>query len=49
MYAECLNETGDTPGAYTYIQMVRNRVGLPNLATAKPEYESSTNERPNWT
>jgi tetratricopeptide (TPR) repeat protein len=36
MYAECLNETGDTPGAYTYIQMVRNRVGLPNLSTAKP-------------
>jgi tetratricopeptide (TPR) repeat protein len=36
MYAECLNETGDTPGAYTYIQMVRNRVGLPNLATVKP-------------
>jgi tetratricopeptide (TPR) repeat protein len=36
MYAECLNETGDTSGAYTYIQMVRNRVGLPNLSTAKP-------------
>jgi tetratricopeptide (TPR) repeat protein len=36
MYAECLNETGDTAGAYTYIQMVRNRVGLPNLSTAKP-------------
>ncbi|TRX37787.1 RagB/SusD family nutrient uptake outer membrane protein [Flavobacterium restrictum] len=36
MYAECLNETGDTPGAYTYIQMVRSRVGLPNLSTAKP-------------
>lgn len=36
MYAECLNETGDTPGAYTYIQMVRSRVGLPNLATTKP-------------
>jgi tetratricopeptide (TPR) repeat protein len=36
MYAESLNETGDTPGAYTYIQMVRSRVGLPNLATAKP-------------
>lgn len=36
MYAECLNETGDTAGAYTYIQMVRSRVGLPNLATAKP-------------
>ena len=36
MYAECLNETGDTPGAYSYIQMVRNRVGLPDLATTKP-------------
>jgi tetratricopeptide (TPR) repeat protein len=36
MYAECLNETGDTPGAYTYIQMVRNRVNLPDLATTKP-------------
>jgi hypothetical protein len=36
MYAESLNETGDTPGAYTYIQMVRSRVGLPNLSTAKP-------------
>ncbi|WP_163398552.1 RagB/SusD family nutrient uptake outer membrane protein [Flavobacterium fluviatile] len=36
MYAECLNETGDTPGAYTYIQMVRDRVNLPNLATTKP-------------
>ncbi|MDY0989110.1 SusD family protein [Flavobacterium sp. ACN2] len=36
MYAECLNETGDTQGAYTYIQMVRDRVNLPDLATAKP-------------
>lgn len=36
MYAECLNETGDTPGAYSYIQMVRNRVNLPDLATTKP-------------
>ena len=36
MYAETLNETGDTPGAYTYIQMVRNRAALPNLSTAKP-------------
>ncbi|MTH17766.1 RagB/SusD family nutrient uptake outer membrane protein [Flavobacterium sp. LC2016-01] len=36
MYAETLNETGDTPGAYTYIQMVRNRVNLPDLATTKP-------------
>ncbi|MDP3913050.1 MAG: RagB/SusD family nutrient uptake outer membrane protein [Bacteroidota bacterium] len=36
MYAECLNETGGTNEAYDYIQMVRNRVGLPNLRTAKP-------------
>lgn len=36
MYAECLNETGDTPGAYTYIQMVRDRVNLPDLAVTKP-------------
>lgn len=36
MYAECLNETGDTPGAYTYIQKVRNRVGLPDLNITKP-------------
>lgn len=36
MYAECLNETGDTPGAYTYIQKVRDRVGLPDLSTTKP-------------
>jgi tetratricopeptide (TPR) repeat protein len=36
MYAECLNELGQTNDAYQYIQMVRNRVGLPNLATVKP-------------
>ncbi len=36
MYAETLNETGDTPGAYTYIQMVRNRVNLPDLSATKP-------------
>lgn len=36
MYAECLNETGDTQGAYTYIQMVRDRVNLPNLSIVKP-------------
>lgn len=36
MYAECLNETGGTSEAYDYIQMVRTRVGLPNLRTAKP-------------
>jgi hypothetical protein len=36
MYAECLNETGATTEAYTYIQMVRDRVQLPDLATVKP-------------
>jgi tetratricopeptide (TPR) repeat protein len=36
MYAECLNELGQTTNAYPYIQMVRARVGLPDLATTKP-------------
>lgn len=37
MYAECLNETGATASAYQYIQMVRDRVNLPDLATVKPD------------
>lgn len=41
MYAECLNETGNTAGAYPYIQQVRNRVGLPDLATVKPGMSQS--------
>jgi len=36
MYAECLNETGNTAGAYTYIQQVRSRVGMADLATVHP-------------
>ncbi|HEY8658208.1 MAG TPA: RagB/SusD family nutrient uptake outer membrane protein [Hanamia sp.] len=36
MYAECLNETNQTAAAYPYIQKVRGRVGLPDLATVKP-------------
>lgn len=36
MYAETLNETGSTANAYQYIQMVRDRVNLPDLATTKP-------------
>lgn len=36
MYAETLNETGGTALAYQYIQEVRDRVNLPNLATVKP-------------
>jgi hypothetical protein len=36
MYAECLNEANQTAQAYPYIQMVRARVNLPDLATVKP-------------
>lgn len=36
MYAEVLNETGNTAGAYPYIQQVRTRAKLPDLATTKP-------------
>jgi starch-binding outer membrane protein, SusD/RagB family len=39
MYAECLNETGDTQGAYEYIQMVRDRVNLPDLAETRPDMD----------
>lgn len=36
MYAECLNEQGQTSQAYPYIQQVRARVNLPDLATVMP-------------
>ncbi|HSC55518.1 MAG TPA: RagB/SusD family nutrient uptake outer membrane protein [Phnomibacter sp.] len=36
MYAECLNEANQTAAAYPLIQRVRGRVGLPDLATVKP-------------
>ncbi len=36
MYAECLNELDRTNEAYTQIQRVRNRVGLPDLALVRP-------------
>ena len=36
LYAEALNELGKTSEAYTYIQQVRNRVNLPDLAVTKP-------------
>ncbi|SFU60554.1 Starch-binding associating with outer membrane [Pustulibacterium marinum] len=36
MYAECLNELGQTSDVYTYIQMVRDRVNLPDLSTTMP-------------
>jgi tetratricopeptide (TPR) repeat protein len=36
MYAECLNETGNTAGAYQYVDLVRQRAGLQRLSVAKP-------------
>jgi starch-binding outer membrane protein, SusD/RagB family len=36
MYAEVLNELNRTAEAYPFIQQVRSRVSLPNLATVKP-------------
>ncbi len=36
MYAETLNEAGDIGGAYQYVQLIRDRVNLPDLATVKP-------------
>ena len=36
MYAEVLNETNKTADAYSYIQKVRTRANLADLATVKP-------------
>lgn len=36
MHAEALNELGRTSEAYSYIQQVRDRVNLPDLAVTKP-------------
>lgn len=36
MYAECLNELGQTAAAYPYVDRVRQRVGMSPLATIKP-------------
>jgi len=36
MYAEALNELNRTAESYEYIQEVRDRAGLPDLATTKP-------------
>lgn len=36
MYAEVLNELDQTDAAYAYIQLVRDRANLPDLAVAKP-------------
>ena len=41
MYAEALNELGKTAEAYPYIQQVRNRANLPDLATVKPNMSQS--------
>lgn len=36
MYAECLNETGQTNAAYAYVDEVRQRVNLSPLSDVKP-------------
>jgi hypothetical protein len=36
-YAEVLNETGNTAGAYQYVDMVRARANIGTLAVAHPE------------
>ena len=36
MYAEALNELGRTADAYQFVQQVRDRAGLPDLAVVKP-------------
>jgi len=36
MYGEVLNELNRTAEAYPFIQQIRTRAGLPNLATVKP-------------
>jgi starch-binding outer membrane protein, SusD/RagB family len=36
MYAEALNATGQTNTAYTYVDLVRQRVGLAKLSVVKP-------------
>ncbi|WP_374165746.1 RagB/SusD family nutrient uptake outer membrane protein [Arcticibacter sp. MXS-1] len=36
MYAECLNATGNTAGAYRYVDQVRQRAGLAPLSTTRP-------------
>ncbi len=36
MYAESLNATGKTTQAYTYVDQVRRRAGLPTLTSARP-------------
>ncbi|OFX52879.1 MAG: carbohydrate-binding protein [Bacteroidetes bacterium GWD2_45_23] len=37
MYAECLNETNNTAGAVTYLNLVRNRAGLDATTAASKE------------
>ena len=41
MYAEALNEQGQTQEAYQYINQVRNRANLPDLEQVKPNLSQS--------
>lgn len=42
MYAECLNELGNTEDAYTYVNMVRARAQMRPLQEAYPEIGRQT-------
>jgi hypothetical protein len=42
MYAEALNETGQTAAAYPFIDRVRQRAGLAKLSVAKPGLTTAT-------
>ncbi len=41
MYAECLNELGQTATAYPYVDRVRSRVNMRTLTVAKPGLDQS--------
>lgn len=44
MYAECLAETGDLPGAITQVDKIRDRVGLKGLVTCNSDKDLRNNK-----
>ncbi len=46
MYAECLNEMGQTTDAYPYIQQVRSRVGHEGPGRGSSQYDTTGNAGP---
>lgn len=47
-YAECLNETGDTPGALTYLNKVRARAGVDPATASSKEQMREVIEQENY-